>query len=165
MLSRLALRCLSRFASTSHTPGGARQHGASEAVLRRPSTTAPRGVKAGAVAVGVLPPYRANLRTPTALSVSRLDPPFRGPWSLINGRGRFPALGSAYGRRGGEADRETGGCHGTTHNAQQSTGHSPIHRGSLQGACPAPEPSLSARTTMAPTEQCSTTSTWSASKR
>ena len=37
-----------------------------------------RGVKAGAVAVGILPPYRANLRTPTALSVSRLDAPFRG---------------------------------------------------------------------------------------
>src|SRR2546421_7958405 len=62
MLSRLALRCQKRFTPTSRLLAESETARAFEVVLRRPSTTAHRGVKAGPVDVGVLPPYPANLR-------------------------------------------------------------------------------------------------------
>src|SRR5437868_4625808 len=87
MLSRLALRFLKRFTPTSRLLAESETARASEVVLRRPSTTAHTGVKAGAVDVGVSPPYPANLRTPSVFLFPALTPLSmgHGPWSMAEG--------------------------------------------------------------------------------
>src|SRR5437879_5942989 len=129
MLSRLAFRCSSRFTLNEPIAVGERD---STEPLRpasgAPSTTAHRGLKTGGLWVsGSSLRTVPTLRTPTADSCSRLDPPFRGPWSLTPAPRAFcsPRLRLRTAGRG--SHQREGGSHGTTHGAQRSKGHPPGH--------------------------------------